>query len=267
MQVIKHSNLFSFKKSHIILFFAKKLPIYSSTVKAIQRTPEAIRIASRSEDDLAMTTSTRARRRRAAAITPSCSEPSKPCCRRQSGSRHATAPYDQRTSTTTAADEEKYRSEASNFLTYERRRTKTRSKRMHRRQPLAGSDEIHQRQTSTHPPTTLETPPERRLDGEELIPSSESSRRLISLRETQNLTKHKKTYENRALPPAETGIHHATMAQRPQRHADQRRHRQEAEDVDLLFLGAKGAKGYGDGIDLRPLSALDMPSPNLAPFS
>ena len=50
----------------------------------------------------------------------------------------------------------------------------------------------------------------------------------------QNLTNHKKS-ETRALPPAEAGIHHATMALRPQRRVVWPRHRQEAE---IAFPGS-----------------------------
>ena len=99
----------------LFFFFAKKLPIYSSIVKVVQRMQEVTKITSRSVDHLATTTSTGTSRRRAIVIAPPSLEPGKPCCSRQSGSRRAKAPQDQRTRRATVADEEKRRSEGSNL--------------------------------------------------------------------------------------------------------------------------------------------------------
>ena len=72
-------------------FFCEKLPIYSSSIMAVQRTPE-IKITSRAVDHLATTTSTEASRRRAAIIAPPSPKSGTTCCSRQSGSRRAKAP-------------------------------------------------------------------------------------------------------------------------------------------------------------------------------
>jgi hypothetical protein len=69
-RIFLYEHVISRGNPRILFFLRRKHPIYSSTIKAIQRTPEAIRITSRSEDHLATTTDTRASRRRAAAITP-----------------------------------------------------------------------------------------------------------------------------------------------------------------------------------------------------
>jgi hypothetical protein len=63
------------------------------------------------------------------------------------GSRRAKAPKDQHTRVASITNEEKRRSD--------RRWTK--------------SSDIHQRSTSTHPPTMLDASPEWRLDGEDFI--------------------------------------------------------------------------------------------------
>ena len=154
----------------------EKLSIYSSSIMVVQRTLEIIKITSRSVDHLATTTSTEASRRRAAVIAPPSTEPGKHCCSRQSGSRRAKAPWNQRTRTATAADEE-CRSKGSNLKTHERRRTTNRSEQIHQRQ-------IRRRHTSTRPPMMLHTSPERGLDGETFIPSSGSRRRLAFLNRT-----------------------------------------------------------------------------------
>lgn len=80
-----------FQNLHYFFFFPEKLPIYSSSIMAVQRTPE-IKITSRFVDHLATTTSTEASRRRAAIVAPPSPEPGTTCCSRQSGSRRAKAP-------------------------------------------------------------------------------------------------------------------------------------------------------------------------------
>jgi hypothetical protein len=57
-----------------------KLLIYSCSIMAVQRTPELIKITSRSIDDLVTTTNTEASRRHAAVIAPLSPESSTTCC-------------------------------------------------------------------------------------------------------------------------------------------------------------------------------------------
>ena len=63
-----------------IFFFARKFPIYSSSIMAVQRIQEIIKITSRSIDHLATTTNTEASQRCAVVIAPPSPEPGKPCC-------------------------------------------------------------------------------------------------------------------------------------------------------------------------------------------
>ena len=55
------------------------------------------------------------------------------------------------------------------------------------------------------------------LGRENLIPSSESRRRLTSSSKTETLTKLTKTSTNKALPLAKAGIHRTSKTLRPQR--------------------------------------------------
>jgi hypothetical protein len=101
----KLRHTFIFEKHNIDVdahkhFFFWKFPIYSS-IMAVQRTIEVIKITTRSTDHLATSTKIGASRRRAAPPSP---EPDKPCCTRQTRSHHAKAPKDQLTRAATVAD-------------------------------------------------------------------------------------------------------------------------------------------------------------------
>ena len=80
----RHSRAFG-ETFRVCFFFARIFPIYSSSIMAVQRTPEIIKITSRSVDHLATTTSTEASRRRAAVIAPPSPEPGTTCSRQSHG--------------------------------------------------------------------------------------------------------------------------------------------------------------------------------------
>uniref|UniRef100_A0A453L2Z4 Uncharacterized protein n=1 Tax=Aegilops tauschii subsp. strangulata TaxID=200361 RepID=A0A453L2Z4_AEGTS len=80
------------RKNNEIKKILKKLLIYSSSIMAIQRISEIIKITSRSADHLTTTTNTEASRKRAIVVAPPSPELDKTYYSRQLGSHSAKAP-------------------------------------------------------------------------------------------------------------------------------------------------------------------------------